>query len=233
LETPAASFRCQVKRFSMPKKITNKTIKLLDECDYNVRLTLKSTNDLYWSEVTVKEDDFVHFYPKSLPNADPDKKQQDGKRTPDVQDTQADENHAADLLKTSVDQMQYWIEALQEMSTKLREQEKLQGAEGKDSEKIRANAAVEDEDGFAPSIQPTRIRDACGLAGLPIRPATGGAVPHSQFHDSSNSNGYGLTPEQQQCGLATSNWATLPYFHCPDAAAQQNAQMFVCFISKF
>ncbi|VDK81279.1 unnamed protein product [Litomosoides sigmodontis] len=63
-EKPMASFRCQVKWFSPFKKISNKGIRLLDENDYNVCLTLKCASDLYWAKVTLSDTDFVLHYKK-------------------------------------------------------------------------------------------------------------------------------------------------------------------------
>ncbi|VDM07233.1 unnamed protein product [Wuchereria bancrofti] len=64
LEKPIASFRCRVKRFSPSKKNVNKGIRLLDENDYNVCLTLKCARDLYWAKVTLSDTDFVLYYKK-------------------------------------------------------------------------------------------------------------------------------------------------------------------------
>ncbi|CAG9532941.1 unnamed protein product [Cercopithifilaria johnstoni] len=64
LEKPTASFRCRVKRFSPSKKNGNKGIRLLDENDYNVCLTLKCARDLYWAKVTLLDTDFVLYYKK-------------------------------------------------------------------------------------------------------------------------------------------------------------------------
>uniref|UniRef100_A0A915Q1J8 Tudor domain-containing protein n=1 Tax=Setaria digitata TaxID=48799 RepID=A0A915Q1J8_9BILA len=64
LEKPMASFRCRVKRFSPNKKNSSKGIRLLDENDYNVCLTLKCASDLYWAKVTLSNTDFVLYYKK-------------------------------------------------------------------------------------------------------------------------------------------------------------------------
>ncbi|VDK84612.1 unnamed protein product [Onchocerca ochengi] len=64
LEKPTASFRCRVKRFSPSKRNANKGIRLLDENDYNICLTLKCARDLYWAKVTLSDTDFVLYYKK-------------------------------------------------------------------------------------------------------------------------------------------------------------------------
>ncbi|KAM3716480.1 Peptide chain release factor [Dirofilaria immitis] len=64
LEKPIASFRCRVKRFSPSKKNGNKGIRLLDENNYNICLTLKCARDLYWAKVTLLGTDFILYCKK-------------------------------------------------------------------------------------------------------------------------------------------------------------------------
>uniref|UniRef100_A0A0R3S4W0 Tudor domain-containing protein n=1 Tax=Elaeophora elaphi TaxID=1147741 RepID=A0A0R3S4W0_9BILA len=73
LEKPTASFRCRVKRFSPPKG-GNKGIRLLDENNYNVCLTLKCARDLYWAKVTLSDTDFVLYYKKPRARKEMDEK---------------------------------------------------------------------------------------------------------------------------------------------------------------
>uniref|UniRef100_A0A0R3QA38 Tudor domain-containing protein n=1 Tax=Brugia timori TaxID=42155 RepID=A0A0R3QA38_9BILA len=74
LEKPIASFRCRVKRFSPSKKNVNKGIRLLDENNYNVCLTLKCARDLYWAKVTLSDTDFVLYYKKPRVRKEVDEK---------------------------------------------------------------------------------------------------------------------------------------------------------------
>ncbi|EFO22034.1 hypothetical protein LOAG_06454 [Loa loa] len=74
LEKPTASFRCRVKRFSPSKKNGNKGVRLLDENDYNVCLTLKCARDLYWAKVTLSDTDFVLYYKKPRVRKEVDEK---------------------------------------------------------------------------------------------------------------------------------------------------------------
>ncbi|KAK6109349.1 hypothetical protein QQG55_35645 [Brugia pahangi] len=74
LEKPIASFRCRVKRFSPSKKNINKGIRLLDENNYNVCLTLKCARDLYWAKVTLSDTDFVLYYKKPRVRKEVDEK---------------------------------------------------------------------------------------------------------------------------------------------------------------